>query len=330
MLITGTSDVSPNIEGFYDRNLLKEAQQANIHGRYAQIRPLPKNSGTRINFRRYGQLAVATTPLGDGVTPTGKKLTSTNIHAYVKQYGDFIYLSDFLLMTGLDSTLVEASEILGIQMGETDDTLTRDVLCTGTSVRYANGVANRSSIATALSANDVKAAIRILEGGNAKKITKRIVAGEKVGTRPVPPSSKCITHTDCRQNWEALPGFIKVEEFASQKNVTPETIGSYGNVMVEVTTNAKVYRSSGAAVGATGLISEDGSNIDVYTSIILGKDAYGKIPLQAGNTKNIIKKLGSGDDPINQRASSGWKMAVANKILNDEFLIRIEHGVTDL
>jgi len=86
-LITGTSDVQVNLCGHYDRNLLERALPALIHDRFLQIKPLPKNKGTRINFRRYGSLAVNTTPLLEGETPTGKKLTTTDIYAMVKQYG---------------------------------------------------------------------------------------------------------------------------------------------------------------------------------------------------------------------------------------------------
>lgn len=86
-LITGTSDIAVNLQGHYDRNLLERSLPALIYGRFAQTRPLPKNTGIRINFRRYGSLDVNTTPLGEGVTPTGKKLTSTDIYATIKQYG---------------------------------------------------------------------------------------------------------------------------------------------------------------------------------------------------------------------------------------------------
>jgi len=48
--------------------------------------------------------------------------------------------------------------------------------------------------------------------------------------------------------------------------------------------------------------------------------------------KNIVKKMGSAgtEDPLDQRATSGWKVATTCKILNDDFLHRIEHGATDL
>lgn len=331
-LITGTSDVAVNLQGHYDRNLLERAVPALIYSRFAQIRPLPKNAGTRINFRRYGSLAINTTPLSEGVTPTGKKLTTTDIYATVKQFGDFITISDWISMTGLDATLVEGGEVLGEQMGETIDTLDRDVYVAGTNVRYANAVASRVTVATAVAVADVKSAIRTLESGNAKKIRTQVVAGAKVGTRPIAPAYYGITHTDCRQDYEALAGFTKVEEYASQKDVMEEEIGSWGNLRILLTTNAKIYQAGGVVVGATGLVADDSTNIDVYTTLIFAANAVGSIPLQKGNVKNIIKKMGSAgtEDPLDQRATSGWKAARTAKILNDDFLVRIEHGATDL
>lgn len=331
-LITGTSDVAVNVQGHYDRNLLERALPALIHSRFAQIRPLPKNTGTRINFRRYGSLAVNTTVLGDGVTPTGKKLTTTDIYATVKQYGDFITISDWVSMTGLDPILIEGGEVLSEQMGLTVDTLDRDVYVAGTSVRYAGGVDGRTDVTTAVAISDVKAVVRILEGGNAKKIRAMIVGGPKVGTRPIAPGYYGITHTDCRQDYEDLAGFTKVEEYANQKNAQEEEIGTWGNLRILLTTNSKIWQAGGAVVGATGLIADDDTNIDVYSTLVFAANAVGSIPLQKGNVKNIIKKMGSAgtEDPLDQRATSGWKVARTAKILNDDFLNRIEHGATDL
>ena len=46
------------------------------------------------------------------------------------------------------------------------------------------------------------------------------------------------------------------------------------------------------------------------------------------NIENIRKPFGAGDDPLNQRATTGWKAWFTAKILNDAFLVRIEAGVT--
>jgi len=179
---------------------------------------------------------------------------------------------------------------------------------------------------------DLKSAVRTLEGGNAKKIRSMVVAGPKIATRPIAPAYYGITHTSCRQDYEALSGFTKVEEYASQKSVMEEEIGSWGNLRILTTTNAKVVLAGGVAKGTTGLVTANDTNIDVYTTLIFAANAVGTVPLQKGSVKNIIKKMGSAgtEDPLDQRSTSGWKVAQTAKILNDDLLVRIEHGATDV
>ncbi len=331
-LLTGTSDVNVNVQGYYDRNLLKNALPALLHSRFGQVRPVPKNMGTKITFGRFGALPVNLTPLTEGVTPTGKKLSSTQISATLVQLGDFVTLTDWVMMTGLDPMLLVTGEALGDQAGDTIDQYHRNKLIAGTTVRYANGVANRAAIATKLADSDMDSVIRTLRGNNAKPIRSMVMAGGKINTYSISPCYIAITHPDNQKDVETLSGYTPVKDYASQKDVMVEELGAKGNVRFLLTTNAKIYQASGVAVGSTGLKADDSTNVDVYATLILAKDAYGMIPLQRKTIQNIIKKMGSSgtEDPLNQRSTSGWKTATAGKILNDDFLLRIEHGVTDL
>lgn len=329
-LLTGTSDVNVNVQGFYDRNLLKNALPALLHSRFGQVRPVPKNMGTKITFGRFGALPANLTPLTEGITPTGKKLSSTQISATLIQLGDFITITDWVSMTGLDPMLLIAGEALGDQAGDTMDQYHRNKLVAGTTVRYAAGADGRSNVATALADADMDSVIRTLRGNNAKPIRSMIMAGGKVNTYSISPCYIAICHTDCQKDIELLSAFTPVKDYASQKDVMVEELGAKGNIRFLLTTNAKIYQAEGIAVGSTGLKADDDTNIDVYATLIMAKDAYGMIPLQRKTIQNIIKKMGHGDDPLNQRATSGWKTATTGKILNDDFLLRIEHGVTDL
>lgn len=81
------------------------------------------------------------------------------------------------------------------------------------------------------------------------------------------------------------------------------------------------------------VISEDAgaSGVDVHASLIFGRDAYGVVDIEgSGAIQSIVKGFGqSGFDPLNQRATYGAKVeAYTALILNDDWLIRIEHGVT--
>ena len=87
-----TTDAGLSVENktFYDRALLEEAAPNLIHNQFGQKRPIPKNGGKRIEFRRYAALPKATTPLTEGVTPDGRKMTATAVEAQVRQYGDYV------------------------------------------------------------------------------------------------------------------------------------------------------------------------------------------------------------------------------------------------
>ena len=330
MPMTTTSDIAINLQGYYDRNLLERALPALLYSKFGQTRPMPKNMGSRINFRRFESLAVSTTALTEGVTPAGKQLSSTDIYATLGQYGDYITLTDVLLDLGLDPTLLEAGDLLGEQAGLTIDTIHRNVLLAGTSIRRANGVAARTDIVSKPLIADINSIVRTLEGNNAKKIRMQVNAGVKVSTSPLRASYIGITHTDCRQDLESITGFVPVEQYAVQTDVMESEIGELKGIRFLTTTNAGIVTDGGGNKGT--LVSTSGTKADVYQTLIFGMNAYGIVPLQKGGIENIIKRAkDSGtSDALNQRNTSGWKAYTVAKILNDDFLIRYEHGVTAL
>jgi len=330
---TTTTTIPINIEGFYDRNLLRRSLAALLYSRFGQTRPLPKNAGSKITFRKYGSLAVNTTQLTEGTTPAGTVLSVTAITATMGQYGDFIVITDKLLDMGLDPILVEAGEILGEQAGLSIDTIHRAGLLAGTTVRYANGVAARINVITAAVVADLQVAVRTLEGVNAMKFRSMNAPTEKVSTVPLRAAFIAITHTDCRQDFEGLTGFTPVEQYSSQKDVMEEEIGEFKGIRILATTNAGTVPNTGGTAVTNGLVyTTANTSCDIYQTLVIAKDAYGVIPLQKGNVENIVKRAGSSgtEDPLNQRNTSGWKAYTTIKILNDNFLIRIEHGATAL
>lgn len=63
--------------------------------------------------------------------------------------------------------------------------------------------------------------------------------------------------------------------------------------------------------------------LSIFSTLILGADAYGVTELESG-IENIIKQKGFGDDPLNQRCSIGWKAHKCAKRLVEEYMIRLE------
>ena len=104
-----------------------------------------------------------------------------------------------------------------------------------------------------------------------------------------------------------------------------------GNACVTVTANTANSMTVDAAVTA-----EDNAIIypgeagaqgrDVYVTLVLGADGYGTTEITGGGLEHIVKQLGSAGtgDPLNQRASVGWKATKVAVRLDDSAIRRIE------
>ena len=319
---TTRTEIPAEVNNFYDRSLLERAKALLLHLRWAQVRDLPKQAGTKvIKFRRYGALAVAKTPLTEGITPAGKQLSITDITATVAQYGDFVTLTDILTYESKDAVLMETAELLGEQNGDTIDELCRDILAAGTGVVYS-GTGNTATADVAsgdvITLANLDSAIATLKDNNAKKITRQVNASTGYSTSPIRGAFIGIVSpaigVKIRTLAVAATQWVSVEKYASQAGVMEGEIGSYEDIRFIETTKAKVKTGEGT------------SSIDVYCTLILAANAYGITRVSGEALKNIIKPLGSAGtaDPLDQRATSGWKATFVTKILNEDFIQRIE------
>lgn len=316
--LTGKTQIA-NINSFYDRDLLLRAQPLLVHNQFGMVKDIPQNNSNVIKFRRYGNLTAATTALVEGVTPAGSQLSKTDITGTLAWYGDFVTLSDRLTMETEDPVRLEANEILGDQAGDTLDQLCRDVLVTGTNVVYSGtGNAATADVAAGdvITAANVDSAVETLKNGKARYITSYVDPSTGISTVPLPPCFIGICHVYTTKTIQAFTGFTAVEKYAQPGARLEGEIGRYGNVRFIETVNAKVFTGSG-----TG-------GIDVYATLIIAKYAYGVSRISGASLQNIVKPLGSAGsaDPLDQRETSGWKASFVATILNDAFLVRIEHA----
>ena len=83
--------------------------------------------------------------------------------------------------------------------------------------------------------------------------------------------------------------------------------------------SAVIYPGEGGAKGR-----------DVYSTLIVGADAYGVTELDGGGLQHIVKQLGSSGtaDPLNQRATAGWKLTKVAERLVEQYMVRIESAST--
>ena len=306
-------DLSGEMRTFYSDYLIDHAEPELVHDQFGQKHNIPQGGGKTIQVRKFDPLPKALTPLTEGVTPDGQKLSMGVVSATVKQYGGFIELSDVLMLTAVDNNLVQATKLLGSQAGRTLDTITREVLSGGTNVQYAEGqVTSRAALVGGdadpaknhyLTVDAVRKGVRFLKVMNAPRNN-----GSYVG----------IIHPDVSYDLMSDPKWVSVKTYADPEGIYEGEIGRIEGVRFVETSEAKVF--SGAGAGGR----------DVYSTLILGADAYGVTEITGGGLQHIIKQLGSAGtaDPLDQRATAGWKATKAAERLVEAYMVRVETAST--
>lgn len=294
---------------FYDRALLERELPELFFYEDGDKKVIPKGKGTSVEFRKFNSLEVPKNSLTEGVTPEGKDLKITSIKATAKQEGDFVKVSDVLDMQGKDPVITETSELLGEQSALTIDTRIRDIVCSGTTVQYANGKANRDALTNA----------DVLNGKEVRKAKKRL---KKANIKPF--SDGCYHMIiDADQEYDFKDdttgnGFVEVTKYAKPENMLTGEIGRYDGVRIRVSSNIESVKNT--------------NSVYVHKGIMYGRHAYGvpEITKGKGKASIIVKPLGSSgtDDPLNQRATIGWKAFFTAVRLNELGICRVETGAT--
>ena len=329
-------------QAYYDRKLLERSKRKLVHDQYGQMRPMKRKSGNQIMFRRWEKLAQNVTELQDGVTPTGKATSHTNVVATIKQYGDFVKTTDRVGLLHPDDVVSEHVSILSTQMGESMDSIVRDIINAGTNFIRSTadgasptyGAGARSTVNGCITKLMLDQMITTLQAADAEYPEMMIGATTKVATEPVGESYVAIIHPyvahDLVQSASGLgTDFVPVEKYASTGKLLMGEVGKYRNVRFVMSTNAKGWLAEGGTTGAGSTYrSSDSTNVDVYSVLMIGRNAYGVVPLP-GASKTIVKGLGSAGtaDPLNQRATVGWVAWRTAAILNDNYMVRGEVAV---
>ena len=301
---TGSSTLTAEMKTFYDMTLIDEAQANLVHDQFGQKRPIPKNGGKTIEFRKFAPLAKATTPLTEGVTPDGKSLSVSTITATVNQYGDFVTQTDVLELTSLDNTILEATKLLGRQAGLTLDTIVRDVLNSGTNVTYCPKVAADGAETAVTSRANLDATSQLTV-----KVIQQVVAKLRGQNAPtIGGKYVAIIHPYVAYDLMRDPEWIDAHKYAKPDNLYEGEIGEIAGVRFVQTTEAKVYEGG------------------VFATLFLAEGAYGVTEITGGGLQTIVKQKGSAGtaDPLDQRSSVGWKAIKTAEILIENYLVRVE------
>jgi N4-gp56 family major capsid protein len=128
-------------------------------------------------------------------------------------------------------------------------------------------------------------------------------------TAPVRASYWGFMSVNLQDDLEAVSSFISAANYPNPMNALEAEWGSTRNVRWLMNTNG--FQSSASP--------------SVYSSFMLGQEAYGVVRLGAKEAEFIVKPLGASGtaDPLNQRGTVGYKYPFATRILNDNWITQL-------
>lgn len=304
-----TSGLSQEMSTYYEKVFLARAEYEYIFNQGAQMRTQPSNEGKTVVFTRHTPLATATTALTEGVNPSESALTATNVSATLAEYGNTVKISRFLSLTSIDRNNKEKIEVVGQNMGETLDELTRNELFTGATTQLAGGKTALTDvgITDVLNVAELRKAVRTLKVNKARRYQDRIAPWlGKVG----PYTSYDLTSDST---------FINADIYDNGAEKLYN--GELGKILgVRLLESPNQYQSANAGA----------SNAEVFSNFIHGADAFGCIDLMGDKPQLYIiphTQTDSGN-PAGRFSLVSWAASYVTKTLNSSWLINIKTGAT--
>jgi N4-gp56 family major capsid protein len=301
------------------KELIDILKQKLLWYKTAKAYPVTKGSNSKtVIFRGFNRLALALTPLNEGISPTGTNLTLNQVTAVLSQYGDFTTITDIAEFLWDRSLFKDAMDVLGIQSSETIDTVIMNVAASGTNVIYGDGtVATRATITTAMKMTTtlITRAVRWLERNNVEKFASAPMIGNAYAL---------VIHPDVAADLRLDTSFISAVNYSSptpsnefRGDLFTGELGYWMGVRIISTTMSPTY----AAAGVSGQ--------KIYGSLCFGKGAYA-VSEFSGGLKTYIHTGGTQDtsDPLEQRSTVGWKWEGTAAILDNLRMIRLETSAT--
>jgi N4-gp56 family major capsid protein len=237
--------------------------------------------GLQINFMRYINMTPPSGPLTEGVRMTTKSLTAEQIQITVAEHGDAIAVSELLLNASFDDVMASASRLLGRNMAQYLDNLSRNTLGGATSQVYGYDRTSLSGVNDWYAYGNVGDKPSVTAADAKYFLTTAAVkdAVETLASRNVPRLGEtyvCFVHPHQSRRLRDVPEFIEVTKYAAPGNFMLGEIGRlYDVVFIETTQVRNGVAKGGRAPWDIGFDSGDTTGSHVYESIMIGDNAFG-------------------------------------------------------
>jgi len=334
--------------------ILTHAIPREILGLIGDTKPMPKNSGDTVIYRRWLPVnATSASPntffadgTGDrtqalvnqhlsseGVTPNAETLTPQDIT---------VTLNEYTVLFGYTKRTADLYEddVPGAMKMQTGErlALVRELVRFGvikscTNKYYGGTGTSRATVNGKLTLKMLRKITKGLDIQHTDKVTEILSASPKYGTSGVEASFFVFIHTDLKPDVRDIPGFVPVAKYGTMKTVSPYEFGTVEEFRIIASPELVCVQDSGAAVGSLGLISTSASNIDVYQVVVAGRDAWGDIALRGAKSLDV-HDLTPGqidkNDPTGQRGYIGASCYYNAVLLNSLHMAVAEVGASVL
>ena len=305
MSMTKVDDLKYAIGVHYAGLMIDRSEPFEIHNLFSKKVKMPKGSGDQFKVGGFLPLDPALVSLAEGTPPAGQKLTNVRKTVRVKQYGDYVEITDKCDYTMEDPVLNESTKLLGEQMGRSFDILTRDVMAaTASSYTCQYG----ALVDTDLSRKDLRQVVKTLMENDGRPFNAMQEGVNKFGTAPLPETFWALSSVSMMDDIADIPGFKNKAEYPSSKGLHPAEFGNTDYIRW-------MLSSLGYYDADTGY----------YSAFVMAKNAQVTVDME-GAISTEFKDFGSAGtaDPLSQIATHGWKsMGYGSLILNDNWLTEV-------
>lgn len=328
--------------------ILAKAIPMEVLGIAGTTKSIPKNVADNVTFRRwlpfggtdnrfittanvatYASAQITT----EGTTPEADTLTAVDVTATLQQYHVLYSLTDKTADLYEDDVPAEMKTQTGERVGLIREMVTYGAVKAATNVFYGGAGTSKATVDGKISLNMLRKMTRNLKANHAKMVTGILAPSPNIGTQPVEAGYLVFCHTDLEADIRDLAGFKHVAEYGSRKPIHENEIGSVESFRFVLSPELVQDADAGAAIGATGLFSTTGANLDVYPLIVTAADSWGTVALRGQNAMDVTYiQPGQKDknDPLGQRGYIGAKFYHTAKVLNNGWMAIGWVGATNL
>ena len=240
--------------------------------------------------------------LTEGVTPDGHTNVVKTVTAVPVQLGDYSIISDVLDVETLLPIIAAQGRELANNAGRLIDEFIQDTLANSSiGVIYAGEATSRATLA----AGDVMDLDLVL------KACTFLASQGQTGER-----FKIIMHPNVFLDYaksSSTNTWLNKLIYEDFKGIKDGFVTAWVNYDIYISSNVKPFT-----------VTDAGGDFQVYPSYAFRDGAYGVGTLQ--NLQTFYKPFGAAgtEDPLNQRATVGWKCMYWAAVLNDLFIVRME------